>query len=100
MAEADQLALDAPVAPAGILAGHPQYQRPDGRCDRWSAWSSVRVGPAVGDELGVPTQQRSGVTSRSWRGGAGSSLPSALSIARSSHVGVGRGLVRRSTATS
>ena len=26
----------------------------------WSAWSSVRVGPAAGDELGVPAQQRSG----------------------------------------
>ena len=60
MAEADQLALDAPVAPAGILAGHPQYEGPDRRCGGWSAWSSVRVGPAAGDELGVPAQQRSG----------------------------------------
>ena len=41
MAEADQLALDASVAPAGILAGHPQHQGPDRRCGGWSAWSSV-----------------------------------------------------------
>ena len=60
MAESDQLALNPSVAPAGILAGHPQHQGPDRRCGGWSAWSSVRVGPAAGDELGVPAQQRSG----------------------------------------
>ena len=60
MAESDQLTLDASVAPAGILAGHPQHQGPDRWCGGWSAWSSVRVGPAAGDELGVPAQQRSG----------------------------------------
>jgi hypothetical protein len=60
MAEADQLALDSSVAPAGILAGHPQHQRSDRRRGGWSAWSSVRVGPAAGDELGVPAQQGSG----------------------------------------
>ena len=60
MAEADQLALDSSVAPGGILAGHLQHQGSDLRCGGWSAWSSVRVGPAVGDELGVPAQQGSG----------------------------------------
>ena len=50
----------ASVAPAGILAGHPQHQGPDRRCGGWSAWSSARVGPAAGDELGVPAQQGSG----------------------------------------
>ena len=60
MAESDQLAVNSSVAPAGILAGHPQHQVPDRRCGGWSAWSSVRVGPAAGDELGVPAQQGSG----------------------------------------
>jgi hypothetical protein len=60
MAESDQLALDPSVAPAGILAGHPQHESSDRRCGGWSAWSSVRVGPAAGDEVGVPAQQRSG----------------------------------------
>ena len=60
MAEADQLTPDAPVTPAGILSGHPQYQGADRLWGGWSAWSSARVGPAAGDELGVPTQQRSG----------------------------------------
>jgi iron-sulfur cluster repair protein YtfE (RIC family) len=39
---------------------HPQYEGSHRRCGRWSAWSSVRVGPAADDELGVPAQQRSG----------------------------------------
>jgi len=60
MAEADQLALDSSVAPAGILAGHLQHEGPDRWWGGWSAWSSVRVGPAAGDELVVPAQQRAG----------------------------------------
>src|SRR3954453_8618589 len=60
MAEADQLALDASVAPAGILAGHLQHKGPDRWWDGWSAWLSVRVGPASGNEVGVPPQQGSG----------------------------------------
>ena len=60
MAEADQLALDAAAAPAGILPGHPQHQRPHGLSDGWSAGVSSRVGPAAGHELGVPTEQGSG----------------------------------------
>ena len=56
MAESDQLALDPSAAPAGILAGHLQHEVPDSRCGGWSAWSSVRVGPAAGNELGVPAQ--------------------------------------------
>jgi hypothetical protein len=42
MAEADQFAVDSPVSPAGILAGHPQYQGPDRRCGGWSAWLAAR----------------------------------------------------------
>jgi len=60
VAEADQLAVDAAVAPVGILSGHPQHQRPDRWCDGWSAGVSPRVGPVAGDHLGVPAQQGSG----------------------------------------
>ena len=60
MAESDQLALDPSVAPARILAGHLQHEVPDRRCGGWSAWSSVREGPAAGDEVVVPAQQGSG----------------------------------------
>jgi hypothetical protein len=98
MAEADQLALDAPVPPAGILAGHPQHQCLDWRRDRWSALASSRVGPAAGDELGVPAQQGSGrdQPQLAQRGGQ----QPAERAEDSRQVSVGRGLVRRSTATS
>ena len=59
VAEADQLAVDASVAPRRVLPGHPQHQRPDRLRDGWSARLSSRVGPAAGDELGMPSQQRS-----------------------------------------
>ena len=41
MAEADQLTLNPSVAPAGILAGHPQHEGSDRRWGGWSAWGSV-----------------------------------------------------------
>ena len=90
MAESDQLTLNSSVAPAGILAGHPQHEGSDRRWGGWSAWRSVRVGPAAGDELGCQRNSVRGETSRTWRSGAGSSLLSALSTARSGQVSVGR----------
>jgi hypothetical protein len=60
VSESDQLALDPSVAPPGILAGDPEHERSDLRWGGWSAWSSVRVGPVAGDELGGPGQQGSG----------------------------------------
>ena len=57
--ESDELAVDASVAPGGVLAGHLEYQRADRLWGGWAAWLSSRVGPAVGDELGVPAQQGS-----------------------------------------
>ena len=53
VAEADQLTVDAAVAPAWVLSGQPQYLR-----GGWSAGLSSRVGPAAGHELGMPSQQR------------------------------------------
>ena len=60
VAESDELALDASVAPGGILSGHPQHQGPDRLRGGWAAGLSSRVGPAAGDEVGVPAQQGSG----------------------------------------
>ena len=60
VAESDELALDASVAPGGILPGHPQHQGPDRLWGGWAAWLSSWVGPAAGDEVGVPAQQGSG----------------------------------------
>ena len=59
VAESDELALDASVAPGRVLAGHPQYQGPDRLRGGWAARLASRVGPAAGDEAGVPAQQGS-----------------------------------------
>jgi hypothetical protein len=60
VAESDQLAVDAAVAPGRVLAGHPQHQGPDRLWGGWAAWLASRAGPAAGDELGVPAQHRPG----------------------------------------
>ena len=60
VAESDELALDASVAPGRVLPGHPQHQGPDRLWGGWAAWLSSWVGPAAGDEVGVPAQQGSG----------------------------------------
>ena len=46
-----------PTPSISIVGGRlAEFSAPPG----WSAWSSVRVGPASGDELGVPAQQCTG----------------------------------------
>jgi hypothetical protein len=60
VAESDKLPLDTSVAPGGVLPGHPQHQRPDRSRDGRTAGFMSRVGPAVGDQLGMPAQQRPG----------------------------------------
>jgi hypothetical protein len=57
LAESNKLALDASVAPGGVLPGHPQHQGPDRLRHGWPARSLGWVGPAAGDEVGVPAQQ-------------------------------------------
>ena len=57
MAESDQFAVDAAVAPPWVLPGDAQYQRSDRLRDRWSSGLSSSVGPAAGHELGMPSQQ-------------------------------------------
>jgi hypothetical protein len=54
VAQAGEFALDSPVAPGRILLGQPQRQRPDGRIDRRSAWSAVRVGPVPREQVPMP----------------------------------------------
>ncbi len=58
---------------------------------RGRAGSSAGVGPTAGDEFACQRSRIRGETNRSWRSGAGSSLLSALSTARSSHDISGEG---------
>jgi hypothetical protein len=58
MAEAEQFALDALVAPAGIVSGHLFDQGDDGRVDGWAA-GTAGICPVSGDQPPVPTEDRS-----------------------------------------
>ena len=58
--QADQLALDALIAPARVLPGQPDDQLLDLRVQRWPA-DPVWVGPRTGDQPPMPAQQRLGL---------------------------------------
>src|SRR6266487_6234776 len=53
----DQLALDPPVAPARVLPREPHHELTDLRSSRWPARTAMRVRPAAGDQLAMPTQK-------------------------------------------
>ena len=99
MAELEQLALDPLISPAVVLGGEPLDQRHDLGADRRPA-SPAGIGPLAGDQAAVPPQGGAGVTSRCTPNRAGRSRICAARIARSAQSGRGRGLVRRSAATS
>jgi hypothetical protein len=53
-----QFALDALVAPGGVLSGQADDQLLGLLVQRWPARPAVRVGPGAGDQPPVPAQQR------------------------------------------
>jgi hypothetical protein len=57
MPELEQFALDALVAPGLILPGHPFDQHSGHVVDRW-ATRAIRVGPLLGDQAAMPSQDR------------------------------------------
>jgi hypothetical protein len=59
-AEALEFALNALVAPAGVLPGQADDQLLHVLVQRGSAGLVVRVGPGAGDQASVPAQQRLG----------------------------------------
>ena len=59
MAEAEELALDAPVPPPWVLPGQPPDQLTDFLRDGRTP-SGIRVGPLILDQAPVPGQQRAG----------------------------------------
>jgi hypothetical protein len=52
-------ALDASVAPGRILLRYAQHQVTNLVTDRWAA-GLVGIGPLLGDQAAVPSQQRAG----------------------------------------
>ena len=100
VSQADQFAVDAPVAPAQVVPGHFQHQRPGPR-DPGLPGDGARIRPVPPDQAGVPAQQGPRETvSRSWRSCLrGTSRASAARTARSAHHSRGVLTWRRSTAT-
>jgi len=57
MAEFEQLALDSPVSPGGILRGQALDQHGHSVFDGWTP-ETVGIGPFLGDQVTVPAQDR------------------------------------------
>jgi hypothetical protein len=70
-AEAQQLALDALVAPARVLPGQADEQLLDAGIERWPTRVAVRGGPGTGDQPAVPAQQRLGLHEEARPAGSG-----------------------------
>ena len=58
VAETGEFAVDATVAPGGIVGGKAHDQAAEASWDAGSAGSGGLGGPPAGDELSVPTQDR------------------------------------------
>ena len=99
VAELEQLTLDPLVPQPLFLGGEPLDERGDLGAD-WRSSCPVRAGPLAGDQAAMPVRTVPGVTSRCIRSVPGRSRISAARTARSAQSSRGRGLVRRSTATS
>ena len=89
--ERHHLALDAPLAPGGVFAGHLQHQITDGRCSAGPSGNAARVSPVPPDDIGVPAQQGPRGDDQPQLGSClpGSSRASAASTARSAHDSLG-----------
>ena len=57
VSQADQFAVDAPVAPARVVSDHSQHQRPYGPRDPGPPVDGARIRPVPPDQAGVPAQQ-------------------------------------------
>ena len=99
VAESGEFAVDAAVAPGGVLGGQAQDQGTDAGGDGGSAGPGVLGGPAAGDELAVPAQDRRWGDQQAAAACSGSSRARAAITARSVQRIRGRGVRRCSTAS-
>jgi hypothetical protein len=98
-AQAQQLALDALVAPARVLVSQADDQLLDAVVERRSSLSTAWVGPGAGNQAPMPAQQRLWLHEEARPAGAGQHRLTAASSARSPGSSLGRGGWRRSTAS-
>jgi hypothetical protein len=97
--KARQLALDALVAPAGVLPGQPDDQLLHVLVKRWPAGLAVRVGPGAGDQSAVPAQQRLGLDEEAGPAGSGERAADGGKEGSVGGSSLGLGTWRRSTAS-
>ena len=69
-AHADQLAMDPPVAPGGVLPGQADHEADGADWDRRSPWP-MGIGPAPTHQVPMPAQQRLGLDEESATSGTG-----------------------------
>jgi len=98
-AKPQELALDALLAPVGVLLGEADDQLLHVLVERRPSWSVTRVGPRADDQPPVPAQQRLWGDQEAGPAGPGSARLIAASKARSAGSSLGRGTWRRSTAS-
>jgi hypothetical protein len=60
VAEAGEFAVDASVAPGGVLSCQPDSESSEAGGDGWSSRARRLSGPAAGDESPMPAQDRRG----------------------------------------
>jgi hypothetical protein len=99
MAEAEELALDTPVAPARVLPGQPLDQLTELLRDR-RASRGVRVSPFLLDQASVPGEQGAGRHDPVRPKVPGQLPRQGGDTARSAQCGFGRVTWRRRTATT
>src|SRR5487761_2725943 len=92
--------VDAAVAPGRVLLRQPEDERGRSLGDARSTRPAVRVGPAVGDEVPVSTQQGCRLDEEAPETLAGESPASPANTARSARSSAGRWTWRRRTTTS
>ena len=57
VAQAGQLALNAPTTPGRVVPGQPQHQLAHLSRDRWTTRTPPRIGPPPRDQVAMPAQQ-------------------------------------------
>ena len=95
MAEADQFAVDAAVAPGRVLGGEAEDEVADLVGGSWASWPSRGMGPVFGDASAVPSQEGVGCDDPALASCAGSAAAMAPSSVRSSSLMAGLSICRR-----
>ena len=99
-AEPDEFALDARISPPRVLPSQLHDEADDLGVERWSTWTSPRVGPPPRHPTAVPRSRVAGRTMNADHRRRNSSLDAATTKTPSASVSFARDTCRRRTASS